>query len=73
MTNGDDSENMLANAPEEKDGFYMVLRNHLSEAKCNDFLARNMKANSVYIPPSGFILMILLANKALLKVSFMVR
>jgi len=27
-----------------------VLRNHLSEAKCNDFLARNMKANSVYIP-----------------------
>lgn len=27
-----------------------VLRNHLSEAKCNDFLERNMKANSVYIP-----------------------
>lgn len=27
-----------------------VLKNHLSEAKCNDFLARNMKANSVYIP-----------------------
>ena len=24
VTNGDDSENMLANAPEEKDGFYMV-------------------------------------------------
>lgn len=27
-----------------------VLKNHLSEAKCNDFLARNMQANSVYIP-----------------------
>lgn len=24
VTNGDDSENMLANAPEEKDDFYMV-------------------------------------------------
>lgn len=24
VTNGDDSENMLANAPKEKDGFYMV-------------------------------------------------
>ena len=24
VTNGDDSENMLANAPEEKDGSYMV-------------------------------------------------
>ena len=24
VTNGDDSENMLDNAPEEKDGFYMV-------------------------------------------------
>ena len=24
VTNGDDSENMLANAPEAKDGFYMV-------------------------------------------------
>ena len=24
VTNGDDSENMLANAPEEKGGFYMV-------------------------------------------------
>lgn len=24
VTNGDDCENMLANAPEEKDGFYMV-------------------------------------------------
>ena len=24
VTNGDDSENMFANAPEEKDGFYMV-------------------------------------------------
>lgn len=24
VTNGDDSENMLANAPEKKDGFYMV-------------------------------------------------
>ena len=24
VTNGGDSENMLANAPEEKDGFYMV-------------------------------------------------
>lgn len=24
VTNGDDSENMLANAPEEKDGAYMV-------------------------------------------------
>lgn len=24
VTNGDDSENMLANVPEEKDGFYMV-------------------------------------------------
>lgn len=24
VTNGDDSVNMLANAPEEKDGFYMV-------------------------------------------------
>ena len=24
VTNGDDRENMLANAPEEKDGFYMV-------------------------------------------------
>ena len=24
VTNGDDSENMLANSPEEKDGFYMV-------------------------------------------------
>lgn len=24
VTNGDDSKNMLANAPEEKDGFYMV-------------------------------------------------
>lgn len=24
VTNGDDSENMLVNAPEEKDGFYMV-------------------------------------------------
>ena len=24
VTNGDDSENMLANAPEEKDAFYMV-------------------------------------------------
>lgn len=27
-----------------------VLKNHLSEAKCNDFLVRNMQANSVYIP-----------------------
>ena len=27
-----------------------VLKNHLSEAKCNDFLARNMQANSVYVP-----------------------
>ena len=24
VTNGDDSENMLANSPEEKDGYYMV-------------------------------------------------
>lgn len=27
-----------------------VIKNHLSEAKCNDFLARNMQANSVYVP-----------------------
>ena len=27
-----------------------VLKNHLSEAKCNDFLVRNMQANSVYVP-----------------------
>lgn len=27
-----------------------VLKNHLSEAKCNDFLVRNMQANSMYIP-----------------------
>lgn len=27
-----------------------VLKNHLSEAKCNDFLVRNMGPNSVYIP-----------------------
>lgn len=27
-----------------------VLKNHLSEAKCNDFLVRNMQTNSVYIP-----------------------
>lgn len=27
-----------------------VLKNHLSEAKCNDFLIRNMQSNGVYIP-----------------------